>query len=64
MVERSANLSAQCKDIKNYSPLHILISTEDPPIKLVQALINKHAPLDIQVCIKNSRKIPKKNPEK
>ena len=48
LAEKGANLSAQCRDIKNYSPLHILISTDKPPLELVELLIKKRAPLDIQ----------------
>jgi ankyrin repeat protein len=48
LTERGANLSAQCKVLKNYSPLHILISTDKPPVDLVELLIKKKAPLDIQ----------------
>ncbi len=41
LVEHGASLSAPCKDIKGYSPLSILISTEEPPFQLIDLLVKK-----------------------
>ena len=41
-------MGAPCKDIKAYSPLHILISTDEAPMKLIEILVRNGAPLNVQ----------------
>lgn len=43
LIEHGAGLSYPCKDIKGYTPLHILIATDDPPMKLIELLVRKGA---------------------
>lgn len=40
LVENKARLNDPCGDIRNYSPLHILVSTKDIPVDLVEYLID------------------------
>lgn len=46
LVEYGASLSSRNADIRNYTPLHILISTEKPPFHLVDYLVKKGAKLN------------------
>lgn len=46
LVDKGADLSSPCKDIQGYTPLHILISTEEPPSKLIDLLVRNGAPLN------------------
>ena len=56
LVDKKANLSSPCNPIRDYSPLHILISAQNPPMNLIELLIKKGAPLEIKVIEKIERK--------
>jgi len=46
LVEKGAALSPPCEEIKGYTPLHILLSTEDAPHKLIELLVKNGAQLN------------------
>lgn len=48
LVNHGASLSAQCKEINNYTPLHILLSTDVNPMKLIEILVKSGAKLNIK----------------
>lgn len=48
LVEHGASLSGPCKDIKGYTALHILISSETAPLKLIDLLVKKGSRLNVQ----------------
>lgn len=43
LVEKGADLSPQCQELKKYTPLHILIATEEPPMDLIKLLVDSGA---------------------
>lgn len=45
LVQNKADLNCCCQNIRNYAPLHILISTESPPYDLIKLLIENGANL-------------------
>lgn len=49
LVESGACLSSQNSEIRQYSALHIAISVQHPPMILIQTLVCKGAPLNLQV---------------
>lgn len=48
LVKHNADLDSPCKEIRGYSPLHILISTDKAPEELIQLLVQKGANLNVQ----------------
>ena len=48
LVDRGANVDSVCEEIKNYAPLHILISSEEPPLGLIQYLVEAGANVDVK----------------
>lgn len=48
LCENGADLTVPCKEIKSYSPLHILVSTDEPPLDIIEVLIKFKAPLNAQ----------------
>lgn len=47
LVNHKADLDARCDSIRSYAPLHILISTENPPADLIKLLIDNGASLTV-----------------
>jgi len=43
LVEKGADLSPVCVELKKYTPLHILIATEEPPMELIKLLVDNGA---------------------
>jgi ankyrin repeat protein len=47
LVENGADINVKNKEVANFTPLHIAISIEEPPLQLVNYLLKRGANLNI-----------------
>lgn len=52
-MDHKARINETCGDIRNYTPLHILLSTKDVPLDLVEYLLDQGA--DVNAISENNQ---------